>query len=144
MHGGTHLAAFKESFVRTIRDFFKKDFDVSDIRASIVTALSVRLQNPIFESQTKNKLGSLDMGPNGPTIKIFVNNFLKTKLDNFLHKNQEVSEAIQRKILQAEKERKELSGIRKRAKERAKKASLHNKKLRDCRIHFGDLKESKR
>ena len=140
MHGGTHLAAFKESFVRTIRDFFKKDFDVSDIRASIVTALSVRLQNPIFESQTKNKLGSLDMGPNGPTIKIFVNNFLKTKLDNFLHKNPQVAELILKKILQSEKERKDIAGIKKLAKQKTKKANLHNKKLRDCKYHFNDAK----
>jgi len=142
MHGGTHLAAFKESFVRTIRDFFKKDFDVSDIRASIVTALSVRLQNPIFESQTKNKLGSLDMGPNGPTIKIFVNNFLKTKLDNFLHKNPQVAELILKKILQSEKERKDIAGIKKLAKQKTKKANLHNKKLRDCKYHFNDMKTS--
>ena len=142
MHGGTHLAAFKESFVRTIRDFFKKDFDVSDIRASIVTALSVRLQNPVFESQTKNKLGSLDMGPNGPTIKIFVNNFLKTKLDNFLHKNPQVAELILKKILQSEKERKDIAGIKKLAKQKTKKANLHNKKLRDCKYHFNDTKTS--
>ena len=142
MHGGTHLAAFKESFVRTIRDFFKKDFDVSDIRASIVTALSVRLQNPVFESQTKNKLGSLDMGPNGPTIKIFVNNFLKTKLDNFLHKNPQVAELILKKILQSEKERKDIAGIKKLAKQKTKKANLHNKKLRDCKYHFNDAKTS--
>ena len=142
MHGGTHLAAFKESFVRTIRDFFKKDFDVSDIRASIVTALSVRLQNPIFESQTKNKLGSLDMGPNGPTIKIFVNNFLKTKLNNFLHKNPQVAELILKKILQSEKERKDIAGIKKLAKQKTKKANLHNKKLRDCKYHFNDAKTS--
>ena len=142
MHGGTHLAAFKESFVRTIRDFFKKDFDVSDIRASIVTALSVRLQNPVFESQTKNKLGSLDMGPNGPTIKIFVNNFLKTKLDNFLHKNPQVAELILKKILQSEKERKDIAGIKKLAKQKTKKANLHNKKLRDCKYHFNDMKIS--
>jgi len=142
MHGGTHLAAFKESFVRTVRDFFKKDFDVSDIRASIVTALSVRLQNPVFESQTKNKLGSLDMGPNGPTIKIFINNFLKTKLDNFLHKNPQVAELILKKILQSEKERKDIAGIKKLAKQKTKKANLHNKKLRDCKYHFNDTKTS--
>ena len=142
MHGGTHLAAFKESFVRTVRDFFKKDFDVSDIRASIVTALSVRLQNPVFESQTKNKLGSTDMGPNGPTIKIFINNFLKTKLDNFLHKNPQVAELILKKILQSEKERKDIAGIKKLAKQKTKKANLHNKKLRDCKYHFNDTKTS--
>ena len=142
MHGGTRLAAFKESFVRTVRDFFKKDFDVSDIRASIVTALSVRLQNPVFESQTKNKLGSLDMGPNGPTIKIFINNFLKTKLDNFLHKNPQVAELILKKILQSEKERKDIAGIKKLAKQKTKKANLHNKKLRDCKYHFNDTKTS--
>ncbi len=142
--GGTHLSAFREAFVKTIREFFGKNYDASDIRKSIVAAVSIKVMEPVFESQTKTKLGSTEMGGNLPSVRVYINEFLKTKLDNFLHKNQEVSEAIQRKILQAEKERKELSGIRKLAKERAKKASLHNKKLRDCRIHFGDLKESKR
>jgi len=142
--GGTHLSAFREAFVKTIREFYGKNYDASDIRKSIVAAVSIKVMEPVFESQTKTKLGSTEMGGKLPSVRVYVNEFLKTKLDNFLHKNQEVSEAIQRKILQAEKERKELSGIRKLAKERAKKASLHNKKLRDCRIHFGDLKESKR
>ena len=142
--GGTHLSAFREAFVKTIREFYGKNYDASDIRKSIVAAVSIKVMEPVFESQTKTKLGSTEMGGNLPSVRVYINEFLKTKLDNFLHKNQEVSEAIQRKILQAEKERKELSGIRKLAKERAKKASLHNKKLRDCRIHFGDLKESKR
>tara|TARA_B000000557_G_scaffold106435_2_gene86176 strand:- start:1957 stop:3807 length:1851 start_codon:yes stop_codon:yes gene_type:complete len=142
--GGTHLSAFREAFVKTIREFYGKNYDASDIRKSIVAAVSIKVMEPVFESQTKTKLGSTEMGGKLPSVRVYINEFLKTKLDNFLHKNQEVSEAIQRKILQAEKERKELSGIRKLAKERAKKASLHNKKLRDCRIHFGDLKESKR
>ena len=142
--GGTHLSSFREAFVKTIREFYGKNYDASDIRKSIVAAVSIKVMEPVFESQTKTKLGSTEMGGKLPSVRVYINEFLKTKLDNFLHKNQEVSEAIQRKILQAEKERKELSGIRKLAKERAKKASLHNKKLRDCRIHFGDLKESKR
>ena len=140
IHGGTHLTAFKESIVRSIRDFFKKDFDVSDIRASIVTAFSIRLQNPVFESQTKNKLGSTDMGPNGPTIKVFINDFLKRKFDNYLHKNPDIAELILKKILQSEKERKDIAGIKKLAKQKTKKANLHNKKLRDCKIHFNDMK----
>ena len=142
--GGTHLSSFREAFVKTVREFYGKNYDASDIRKSIVAAVSIKVMEPVFESQTKTKLGSMEMGGNLPSVRVYINDFLKTKLDNFLHKNQEVAEAIQRKILQAEKERKELSGIRKLAKERAKKASLHNKKLRDCRIHFGDLKESKR
>ena len=140
IHGGTHLTAFKESIVRSIRDFFKKDFDVSDIRASIVTAFSIRLQNPIFESQTKNKLGSTDMGPKGPTIKVFINDFLKRKFDNYLHKNPDITELILKKILQSEKERKDIAGIKKLAKQKTKKANLHNKKLRDCKIHFNNMK----
>ena len=140
IHGGTHLTAFKESIVRSIRDFFKKDFDVSDIRASIVTAFSIRLQNPIFESQTKNKLGSTDMGPKGPTIKVFINDFLKRKFDNYLHKNPDIAELILKKILQSEKERKDIAGIKKLAKQKTKKANLHNKKLRDCKIHFNNMK----
>ena len=142
--GGSHLSSFREAFVRTIREFYGKNYDASDIRKSIVAAISIKVMEPVFESQTKTKLGSAEMGGNLPSVRVYINDFLKTKLDNFLHKNQVVAESIQRKILQAEKERKELSGIRKLAKERAKKASLHNKKLRDCRIHFGDLKESKR
>ncbi|MBI45775.1 MAG: DNA topoisomerase IV [Candidatus Marinimicrobia bacterium] len=139
-HGGTHLMAFRESFVRSIRDFYKKDFDVSDIRASIVVALSIRLQNPVFESQTKNKLGSIDMAPNGPTIKVYINDFFKTEFDNFLHKNPEISKLIFDKIIQSEKERKDIAGIKKIAKQKTKKANLHNKKLRDCKYHYNDKK----
>lgn len=139
--GGTHLAAFREAFVRTIRDFYKKDFDASDIRTSIIAAVSVRVEEPVFESQTKTKLGSRDMGPDGPTIRQFVSDFVKTALDNYLHKNPETADAILAKILESEKERKAISGIKKLARERAKKANLHNRKLRDCRIHYGDKDE---
>ncbi len=142
--GGTHLAAFRESLVKTIREFYGKNYEASDIRKSIVSAVSIKVMEPVFESQTKTKLGSTDMGGDLPTVRTFINDFLKTQLDNYLHKNSETAEKIQRKILQAEHERKELSGIRKIAKERAKKASLHNKKLRDCRIHLGDLKMDRR
>ncbi|WLD25117.1 DNA topoisomerase IV subunit B [Flavobacterium dauae] len=138
--GGTHLTAFKEAIVRTIKEFYNKNFEASDIRKSIVSAISVKVEEPVFESQTKTKLGSTDMGPDLPTVRTFVNDFIKTNLDNFLHKNPEVADALLRKILQAERERKELSGIRKLAKDRAKKASLHNKKLRDCRVHLTDAK----
>jgi len=138
--GGTHLAAFKEAVVRTLKEFYNKNFEASDIRKSIVSAISLKVEEPVFESQTKTKLGSTDMGPNLPTVRTFVNDFIKTNLDNFLHKNPETADALLRKILQAERERKELSGIRKLAKERAKKASLHNKKLRDCRVHLTDAK----
>lgn len=141
--GGTHLAAFREAFVKTIREFFGKNYDASDIRKSIISAIAVKVMEPVFESQTKTKLGSTDMGGGLPTVRTFINDFIKTQLDNFLHKNPDTAEAIQRKILQAERERKELSGIRKIAKERAKKASLHNKKLRDCRVHFGDAKNNR-
>ena len=138
--GGTHLVAFREAVVKTIREFYNKGFEPSDIRKSIVSAISVKVMEPVFESQTKTKLGSTDMGPDLPTVRTFINDFVKTKLDNFLHKNPEVAELLLRKILQAERERKELSGIRKLARDRAKKASLHNKKLRDCRIHLTDIK----
>lgn len=138
--GGTHLGAFREAIVKTIKEFYNKPFEASDIRKSIVSAVSVKVEEPVFESQTKTKLGSTDIGPNGPSVRTFVNDFIKTKLDNFLHKNPEVADALLRKILQAERERKELSGIRKLAKDRAKKASLHNKKLRDCRVHLTDAK----
>lgn len=138
--GGTHLNAFREAFVKTIREFFNKNFDASDVRKSIISAISINVEEPVFESQTKTKLGSNDMGPNGPTVRTFVIDFLKNKLDNFLHKNPEIAEAIQRKILISERERKELSGIQKLARERAKKVSLHNKKLRDCRQHYNDQK----
>lgn len=138
--GGTHLTAFKEAIVRTIKEFYNKNFEASDVRKSIVSAISIKVEEPVFESQTKTKLGSTDMGPDLSTVRTFVNDFIKTNLDNFLHKNPEVADALLRKILQAERERKELSGIRKLAKDRAKKASLHNKKLRDCRVHLTDAK----
>ena len=139
--GGTHQAAFREAIVKTIREYFGKNYDASDIRKSIISAIAIKVMEPVFESQTKTKLGSTEMGGGLPTVRTFINDFVKTQLDNYLHKNVDVAEAIQRKIIQAEKERKELSGIRKIARERAKKASLHNKKLRDCRIHFGDTKK---
>lgn len=139
--GGTHLAAFREAFVKTIREFYRKDFDASDIRTSIIAAISIRVEEPVFESQTKTKLGSRDMGPNGPSVRQFISDFVKTSLDNYLHKNSEIADAILRKILESEKERKAISGIQKLARERAKKASLHNRKLRDCRIHYGDKDE---
>ena len=142
--GGTHQAAFREAIVKTIRDYFGKNYDSSDIRKSIVSAISIKVMEPIFESQTKTKLGSTEMGGNFPSVRVYINDFLKNKLDNYLHKNSEVAESLQKKIIQAEKERKELSGIRKLARESAKKASLHNKKLRDCRIHLGDLKKDRR
>ncbi|PIE49039.1 MAG: DNA topoisomerase IV [Flavobacteriales bacterium] len=142
--GGTHQSAFREAAVKTIRDFFGKNYDASDIRKSIVAAISIKVMEPVFESQTKTKLGSTDMGGGLPTVRTFINDFVKTKLDNYLHKNPATAEAIQRKILQAERERKDLSGIRKLARERAKKASLHNKKLRDCRVHLGDMKKDNR
>ncbi|WP_296148839.1 DNA topoisomerase IV subunit B [uncultured Flavobacterium sp.] len=138
--GGTHLVAFREAVVKTIREFYNKGFEPSDIRKSIVSAVSVKVMEPVFESQTKTKLGSTDMGPDLPSVRTFVNDFVKNKLDNFLHKNPETADLLLRKILQAERERKELSGIRKLAKDRAKKANLHNKKLRDCRVHLTDIK----
>jgi topoisomerase IV subunit B len=138
--GGTHLAAFREAVVKTLREFYKKDFDASDIRQSIVSAIAVRVQEPVFESQTKTKLGSQSVGPDGPTLRTFVNDFVKTELDNYLHKNPTVADAILKRILQSERERKEISGIKKLANERAKKANLHNKKLRDCRLHYDDPK----
>lgn len=140
--GGTHLVAFREAVVKTIREFYNKTFDPSDIRKSIVSAVSIKVMEPVFESQTKTKLGSTDMGsePGMVSVRTFVNDFVKNKLDNFLHKNPETADLLLRKILQAERERKELSGIRKLAKDRAKKASLHNKKLRDCRVHLPDIK----
>ena len=136
--GGTHLAAFREAFVATLRNHFKKEFDAADVRQSIDAAIVVRVQEPIFESQTKTKLGSIEVGPKGPTIKEFVGKFVQQALDTYLHKNRETAEIIRKKIEENEHERKELAGIRNIAKERAKKASLHNKKLRDCRLHLGD------
>ncbi|GAB4137967.1 MAG: DNA topoisomerase IV subunit B [Bacteroidia bacterium] len=142
--GGTHQAAFREAVVKVIRDFLKKDYEAVDIRTSIVAAISVKVQEPVFESQTKTKLGSQDVGPNGPSMRTFVYEFLKTALDNYLHKNPETADALHRKIIQSERERKELSGIQKLARERAKKANLHNKKLRDCRVHLNDMKDERR
>jgi topoisomerase-4 subunit B len=142
--GGTHLSAFREALVKTIREFFGKNYESSDIRKSVVSAISIKVMEPIFESQTKTKLGSSEMGGGLPSVRVYINEFLKKELDNYLHKNTEIAEQIHRKILQAEKERKELSGIRKIARERAKKSNLHNKKLRDCRVHLGDLKNEKR
>ena len=136
--GGTHLAAFREAVVKTIREFFKKDYDATDIRASISGAIAIRVQEPVFESQTKTKLGSLNVSPKGQTVRAFVNEFVKKELDNFLHKNSDTAQAIQKRIIQSERERKEIAGIKKLANERAKKAKLHNKKLRDCRIHYND------
>ena len=138
--GGTHLGAYREAIVRTIKEFYNKNFEASDIRKSIVASISLKVEEPIFESQTKTKLGSTDMGPDLPTVRTYVNDFVKTNLDNFLHKNPDVAEVLLKKILQAEKERKELSGIRKIARDRAKAASLHNRKLRDCRVHLPDVK----
>ncbi len=134
--GGTHLVAFKESLVKVIRDFFKKDFDASDIRASIIAAVSIKVEEPVFESQTKTKLGSKDIGSGGPSVRNFIMDFLRTNLDNYLHKHPETAEVILARIIESEKERKAISGIRKIARERAKKANLHNKKLRDCRAHW--------
>ena len=142
--GGTHQNAFRESVVKTIRDFFGKNYDASDIRKSIVAAISIKVMEPIFESQTKTKLGSTEMGGGLPTVRTFINDFIKRRVDNYLHRNPETADKIQRKILQAEKERKELSGIRKIARDRAKKASLHNKKLRDCRVHLNEMKKDNR
>ena len=142
--GGTHLAAFREAVVKTVREFFGKNYDASDIRKSIIAAVSIKVMEPVFESQTKTKLGSTEMGEKMPTVRSYIHEFLGTQLDNFLHKNPDTAEKIQRKIMQAEKERKELSGIRKLARDRAKKSNLHNKKLRDCRVHLGDLKKDRR
>ena len=139
--GGTHLTAFKEAVVKTVKEFYKKDFDSSDIRQGIVGAISIRIHEPNFESQTKIKLGSTEMWKDGPTVRNYVNNFIKTNLDNYLHINREIADAMLKKIQASEKERNEMSGIQKIAKERLKKASVHNKKLCDCRYHYGDKNE---
>ena len=141
--GGTHQQAFREAFVKTIRDFFKKDYDTSDIRTSIVAAISIRVQEPVFESQTKTKLGSVVMHEGGPNIRTFILDFLSRELDNFLHKNPSVAEAMKKRIEQSERERKDLQGIKKLANEKAKKAALNNKKLRDCNVHFSDNSPAK-
>ena len=142
--GGTHLSAFREAVVKTIRDFFKKDFDATDIRASIVGAIAIRVQEPVFDSQTKTKLGSQTLEPDGPTIRTHVNEFVKKELDNYLHKYPDTADALLKRIMQSENERRDIAGIKKLANERAKKANLHNKKLRDCRIHLNDKKGDKR
>jgi topoisomerase IV subunit B len=141
--GGTHLIAFKEALIKTIRDFYKKDFDPADIRSSIIAAISVKIEEPVFESQTKTKLGSKDMGPEGPSVRNFIMNFLTSKLDDYLHKNPDTAGLLLKKIQESEKERKAISGIQKLARDRAKKASLHNRKLRDCRIHYNSNDERK-
>ena len=141
--GGTHLNAFKEAYVKTIRDFYKKNFDPSDVRKSIIAGLSIKVMEPVFESQTKTKLGSTEMGEGMPSVRTYINDFVTRHLDDYLHKNNEVADAILRKIMQAQREREELAGIRKLAKERAKKANLHNKKLNDCRIHLTDTKNKR-
>ncbi len=138
--GGTHQTAFREASSRTIKEFYNKNFDYSDIRNGIVAALSIKVEEPVFESQTKTKLGSRDMGPDGPSVSKFIGDFLKKELDNYLHKNTETAEALLKKILESEKERKAIAGVTKLARERAKKSNLHNKKLRDCRVHYNDTK----
>ena len=142
--GGTHQSSVREAIVKTLREFFKKNYESSDIRQSIIVAISIKVMEPVFESQTKTKLGSTEMGGKLPTIRTYVNDFVKTSLDNFLHKNIEIADILNKKIQQSEKERKELSGIKKLSKERAKKANLHNKKLRDCKIHYNDIKGNRR
>ena len=139
--GGTHLAAFREAVVKTLREHYNKDYDASDIRASIIAAISVRVQEPVFESQTKTKLGSMNMGPDGPTVRGFILDFVKEHLDNYLHENPDVKEALKKRIEQSERERKDMAGVKKLANQRAKKANLHNRKLRDCRFHLGDGKQ---
>ena len=136
--GGTHLAAFREAVVKTVREFYKKDFDAADVRSSVIAAVSVRVQEPVFESQTKTKLGSLNMGDEGPTVRGFILDFVKEHLDNFLHKNPATAEALLKRIMQSERERKDMAGVKKLANQRAKKANLHNRKLRDCRFHLGE------
>ena len=144
IQGGTHQNSFRQAIVKTIREFFGKNYDANDVRQSISAAISIKVMDPVFESQTKTKLGSTEIEPNGITINSFINDFIKSNLDNFLHKNSETAKSIQSKILQAENERKAMSGIKKLAKERAKKASIHNKKLRDCRVHYNDLNKEER
>ena len=142
--GGTHQSAFRESVAKVIRDFYNKNYEPSDIRQSIVAAIAVKVVEPVFESQTKTKLGSQEIEPGGKSVRAFINDFLKDKLDNYLHRNADVAETIEKKIKQSERERKDLAGIRKLARDRSKKASLHNKKLRDCRTHLTDLKDERR
>ncbi len=139
--GGTHQAAFREALVKTIREFYKKEFDASDIRSSVIGAIAIKVQEPVFESQTKTKLGSQSIGPEGPTVRTFINDFLKKALDDYLHKHTETADALLKRIMQSERERKDIAGIKKLANERAKKASLHNRKLRDCKIHYDEKNE---
>jgi len=142
--GGTHQAAFREAVVKTVREFFKKEFDATDVRASIVAAISIRIQEPVFESQTKTKLGSINAAPEGPSIRNWINDFVKKDLDDYLHKHSDAADAMLKRIMQSERERKEIAGIKKLANERAKKAALHNKKLRDCKVHLDDEKNDRR
>ena len=142
--GGTHQAAFREAIAKTFKEFFNKNFEASDIRQSIVAAVSIKVMEPVFESQTKTKLGSTEMGDSLPTIRTYINEFVKRKLDNFLHKNPEISDIILKKYNKQRKREKNLAGIKKLSRERAKKSSLHNKKLRDCKIHYNDLKKERR
>lgn len=142
--GGTHLSAYKEAIVKTVRDFYGKNFDSTDVRKSIITAIAIKVMEPVFESQTKTKLGSTDMGGDLPTVRTFINDFVKRNLDNYLHKNPEAAELLLKKITQSERERKELSGIRKLARDRAKKVSLHNKKLKDCKQHYNNQKNHRK
>jgi topoisomerase-4 subunit B len=143
IQGGTHLIAFREALVKTVRDYYKKEFEASDIRSSIIAAISIKVEEPVFESQTKTKLGSKDVGPAGPSIRNFIHDFLGKHLDNFLHKHPETADILLKKILESEKERKAISGIQKLARDRAKKSSLHNKKLRDCRVHYNSQHEKR-
>jgi len=142
--GGTHQAAFREAVVKTVREFFKKEFDATDVRASIVAAISIRIQEPVFESQTKTKLGSINAAPEGPSIRNWINDFVKKELDDYLHKHSDAADAMLKRIMQSERERKEIAGIKKLANERAKKAALHNRKLRDCKVHLDDEKHERR
>ncbi|KAA3604846.1 MAG: type IIA DNA topoisomerase subunit B [Candidatus Scalindua sp. AMX11] len=144
IQGGTHLSAFREAVVKGVKEFYKKDFDATDIRASIVAAISIRIQEPVFESQTKTKLGSLTISPEGITIRTFINDYVKKELDDYLHKHSDTADKLLKRILQSERERKEIAGIKKLANQRAKKANLHNKKLRDCHIHYSDEKKELR
>jgi topoisomerase-4 subunit B len=141
--GGTHLAAMREAVVKTVREFYSKNFEASDVRSAIVGAVAVRIQEPVFESQTKTKLGSQNMGPEGPTLRAFIGDFVKKELDNYLHRNTDTANALLKRIMQSERERKDIAGIKKLANERAKKANVHNKKLRDCRVHFSDKKNER-
>ena len=140
--GGTHQAAFREAIAKTIKEFYRKDFDAADIRTSVIAAISVKVEEPMFESQTKTKLGSKDMGPDGPTVRNFVVDFLKTELDNYLHRNLDVADIVLKKVQESERDRKAMAGVQKKARETAKKVSLYNRKLNDCRVHLNDARGS--